>query len=336
MKTYKCKGCYKRCEARIDLPDGQVPEVCLLGGDASWQKIEESDRSDTAELPEKEPLPKLTVESLAERGIEWPEKARYAAVNGGGELCASSMARFYENKPGHTAVAWFDPVKQWQAWPIPGKWDASDWTNSLIERPAVVKAKLPEWCRVGVHVDGYCKEMRIEKISDEGVLLVEVGIDHHNCMPATFESLKNNFKPVYKKSVPEETPEKELPEWCQVGAWCRNLDIGWYGVIRQIDDERLAVTIPDHLIDGEARYDWWNVAKVIPARVRPWMFEEAPPFVKTMENSDYQACCWYLNGSHGEKVSYWCRVDNIITTDEMAQKFTQLNGLPCGVLEVVE
>jgi hypothetical protein len=51
---------------------------------------------------------------------------------------------------------------------IPGKWDASDWQKSLIERPA----KLPEWRKVGEYGYDYASGyFKIIKIIDGGINL---------------------------------------------------------------------------------------------------------------------------------------------------------------------
>lgn len=192
-------------------------------------------------------LPKLTLEALAEYNIEWPEGARYAAVNGGGELCAKGVARFYENKPDRTAVAWFDPVKQSQAWPIPGVWDASDWTESVIERPAV-KPKVPEWCVVGAWVwwsgneelaflEGFGKIIEIN--SADGSVLIEfpgtggdkVWSDAAKCVearvrPWTFEEAPEHLKVKIKAKTNARYPEDKWAghEEYLILMWCSR---GW-------------------------------------------------------------------------------------------------------------
>lgn len=92
--------------------------------------------------------PKLTAEELARRGIEWPEWAGYAA------LTSYGSADFFETMPKLNIIT-FCPEIGSQHCEIPGKWDASDWKNSLIRRPEK-KAVLPDWCKVGawVYLDG--------------------------------------------------------------------------------------------------------------------------------------------------------------------------------------
>lgn len=78
-----------------------------------------------------EPLPKLTVEALAERGIEWPEWAKWRVVWPDGSLC------MYQNEPELTEYGWRSTGGRWGG--VPGtsnyRWDASDWEHSKIQRP---------------------------------------------------------------------------------------------------------------------------------------------------------------------------------------------------------
>ena len=63
------------------------------------------------------------------------------------------------------------------------KYDASDWQNSLIERPAK-KPELPDWCKVGewcfcLDDDGNCKYFKITKIKDNFIYGEDWDIDYH-------------------------------------------------------------------------------------------------------------------------------------------------------------
>lgn len=85
--------------------------------------------------PDKQ-LPKLTAEVF--NRPDCPEWARYAAVD------KYEKAMWYEDEPKALGGVFWNS-KRGQIKEIPGKWDASDWQNSLIKRPA----KLPGWCKVG-------------------------------------------------------------------------------------------------------------------------------------------------------------------------------------------
>lgn len=88
-----------------------------------------------------EQLPKLTEEVF--NHPDSPEWAMYAAVDKDGE------GWYYEKKPviglSHSFVEIAAKARK-----IDEKFDATDWQNSLIERPQ--KFTLPEWCKVG----GWC------------------------------------------------------------------------------------------------------------------------------------------------------------------------------------
>lgn len=106
-------------------------------------------------------LPKLTAEVFDRP--DCPDWAKFAALGGGGVLT------FYEDKPRMSKDEYPKRWINYDRWyPVEGtKFDASDWKNSLIERPA----KLPEWCKVGewVYIPQIDEYFRIEKI--ESILL---------------------------------------------------------------------------------------------------------------------------------------------------------------------
>lgn len=143
MRKFECKkqDCpYKRCYVELD--ETRIVK-CLNGwtGNPQWNEL----------LEKSEQLPKLTVEALKERGIEWPVWAKIAVVNadGSGAFGDSHIQGIYLNKECFGSVI---PDAVWTKIPG-GKWDNTDWRNSPMERPAAVKfsltTELPEWCRVG-------------------------------------------------------------------------------------------------------------------------------------------------------------------------------------------
>ena len=80
-------------------------------------------------------LPKLTEEVFDRQ--DCPKWAKYAAVDNDGE------GWYYEHKPVVGCSPNFVSIGT-RTRKIDGTFDATDWQNSLIERPA----KLPEWCKV--------------------------------------------------------------------------------------------------------------------------------------------------------------------------------------------
>lgn len=141
MKKYKCTNmeCNYSCELRSDL----FPHKCVC-----WDYIPQ-----WVEMEELTTLPKLTAEVFDRP--DCPEWANWAAVDSCGD------AYFYAGKPQANSERWSDPVLL--DFFYIGKFDATDWRNSLIERPA--KA-LPEWMKEGEWVCYYeGKEYKYFKVA---------------------------------------------------------------------------------------------------------------------------------------------------------------------------
>lgn len=116
--------------------------------------------------PEKS-YPKLTEEVFARP--DCPEWAQYAAVD------ADGMVALFEHRPKISLVGnWWDRVEKYC--PLDGRYDSSNWRNSLIERPA----KLPDWCKVDAmgwhkrcgyfkvtYIDDVAKRVDIQQVGDK-------------------------------------------------------------------------------------------------------------------------------------------------------------------------
>lgn len=104
-------------------------------------------------------LPKLTAEVF--NRPDCPEDAKIIIVNQNGS------AHFGSFTSAHTACGgWVgEGYGKWTS--IPGKYDNSDWQNSLIERPT----RLPDWCKVGkwVWATTFKKYFKIERLDKVGV-----------------------------------------------------------------------------------------------------------------------------------------------------------------------
>lgn len=123
--------------------------------DRHYCKWEKYDDGKVANLqPEVAILPKLTAEVFDRP--DCPEWAKYAAV----DKCRKAM--WYNGKP-KVIGSLFWSSQRGESKEITGKYDASDWQNSLIERPA---AKLPDWCKVGkwVYYRGYRKIIEVNAL----------------------------------------------------------------------------------------------------------------------------------------------------------------------------
>jgi hypothetical protein len=105
------------------------------GEEVNWQEVKEEPTTKSSQLP------KLTAEVF--NRTDCPEWARYAAVNDNG------TGTYFENEPEYDGYlgCWLRTDKRADI--IKGKFDSSDWQNSLIERHT--KA-LPDWCKEGKQV----------------------------------------------------------------------------------------------------------------------------------------------------------------------------------------
>ena len=179
MKKWKCEKCIgKPCILEIDVYD--PPKGCPVNwhNDATWEKI--TDKSE-------QKLPKLTADVF--NRPDCPEWAKYAAVDESGEVWVFSV------KPtiNVSDELWCCSTKSANCTSLLFKADASDWQNSLIERPA----KLPDWCKVGAWCyclddDGNPKYFKITRIEDGFIYGEDWDIDYHfvrqaRIRPWTFE-----------------------------------------------------------------------------------------------------------------------------------------------------
>lgn len=148
--------------------------------DRHYCKWEKYDDSKVANLqPEVAKLQKLTDEVF--NRPDCPEWANYAAVDKDG------TARFHADEPIVPTMLdgeWWCSIGNDSL--IDGKFDATDWQNSLIERPT---AKLPDWCKVGewcycLDDDGKCKYFKITKIKDNYIYGEDWDIDYHHIRQA--------------------------------------------------------------------------------------------------------------------------------------------------------
>lgn len=88
-------------------------------------------------------LPKLTAKVFDRP--DCPDEATFAIVYQNGSA-AFMRGNYYDIRPAGKGWEYSRSSGVYQLCEIPGNWDASDWQNSLVERPA--KA-LPDWCKVG-------------------------------------------------------------------------------------------------------------------------------------------------------------------------------------------
>lgn len=148
MKKWFCKNehCTGRCVIE-NVNEWMIPCICpyISSYDPQWVEMD-----GTEPVAESNQLPKLTAEVFDRE--DCPEWANWAAVDSCGD------AYFYMEKPQANSQRWNDSVRC--DFYYIGKFDASDWQNSLIKRP-VKETKLPEWVEIGGYVydarNGYGK-----------------------------------------------------------------------------------------------------------------------------------------------------------------------------------
>lgn len=167
MTKFECKG----CDYRHVIESEQKPCRCVLWWDKEpdWAEVAEpgpdEERcgicgkiikiTDAAQDVEagwccKEhyddettsPLPKLTT-AVFERP-DCPDWARFAAVEKNGS------ATWFDKQPVALSGCWSHDQYMLKARSIGRNFDATDWLNSRVERPA--KPELPAWCKVGAWV----------------------------------------------------------------------------------------------------------------------------------------------------------------------------------------
>ncbi len=127
-----------------------------------------------------------------------------------------------------------------------------------------------------------------------------------------------------------ETPAPELPEWCKVGVWVWNDEIG-YGKIEQ--EPRTGELLV--FFGGGTRA--FEAERYKEARIRPWNDDELKSKVGKvfeMGNGDLTLCLGYqrdrgaLHFAGKGPFSYSAKI--------LAKSDWKLDGSPCGVLEHYE
>lgn len=147
MRKFECNYCSKPCVLTFDSTSGDVPRFCpyLTIQPTKWHEVKEDSAENAHTINEQfrnsEQLPKLTVEVFDRPNC--PEWAKYAAVNADGSV------RVFLNNPTHQwRNYWYDPKSYWEeTLEHSDKYDATDWHNSLIERPKK-QEQLPDWVKV--------------------------------------------------------------------------------------------------------------------------------------------------------------------------------------------
>jgi hypothetical protein len=186
MRKYQCNACgIHICTAEYQ-GGGDVPFKCTGINNVyykpQWKEVAE--------------LPKLTAKVF--NRPDCPAWAQYAAVDINGIAC------FYDKKPKCDNIQLWLSGENGEHFMVirRKKYDASDWQNSLIERPAPV----PEWCKIGGFV--YLKALQIYKkieSAEELNHISEQGYWKSCCQarlrPYNADEMKELVGKVYESSV---------------------------------------------------------------------------------------------------------------------------------------
>ena len=310
--NYKCGNCFKtKKEAK-----------------AAAEKVKELLLSLHEQVTDCNQLPKLTVEVF--NHPECPKWARYAAVD------ESGNAYWYASLPKNEIYAlthqcvWHNESKNFEM--IPGKFDASDWKNSLIERPSKNRPKLtaevfdrpdcPKWAKYAVvDCDGYAwwyKDVPTRSAGGKWFCDDTYWKGTHGIWDAS--DWQNSLL---------ERPSKDLPDWCKVGEWCYCKDDDGNDKYFKITETK-----------GEYLYgNDWDIAVSFtkPARLRPYNADELRGLVGKVvtneEGNDY--LCTVFNRATDNSVAV-VDIDTWVCAEYMLEHGYTINGKPCGVLEHFE
>lgn len=137
---------------------------------------------------------------------------------------------------------------------------------------------------------------------------------------AAAEKVKALLLSLYDNSetLQDSIQDKQLPDWCKVGEWVWCIDSEEYAKIKSIDDNGTLYFNDDKYHNVYAR----------PARLRPWMPEEAIGKVV------YVSKCYYLITSADEFMAK--AGAEFIRLDKLAERYFQPDSSPCGKLEHLE
>lgn len=312
MKKWKCLENGKKCGGKepciIDAitTKARMPERCPYGfGSTEWEEVA---------APQ---LPKLTAEVF--NRPDCPAWAKFAAADENG------CAYWFRNKPFEMNNGMWGGGANCR---IDGRFDASDWQHSLIERPAKREFKVGDAVRVNCdECKMHGKICRVSAINQfDGKIQVEFP-----------PSAVGWYAPEELELVePANHEEPPVPDWCKVGAWVWISMIGGNGIkyrkIKAIDNTGW-INFSGGFCDGIK-----NAGVVfIQARIRPWTFEEAPETVRVVEGGARTVL--YLSNevvSQGTFFYFSMQSRDTIDAEWMSKNMVQLDGSPCGVLEHIE
>lgn len=146
---------------------------------------------------------------------------------------------------------------------------------------------------------------------------------------------KANWHKVEEQKRDSSAPK--MPEWCKVGAWVWFRGDKFFGY----DPEYLKITAigyngKENVIDCGKKINF-PLSVVKQARLRPWTYKEAPETLKVISKCEpEQMICLFLASRNKHSVQYTTLPAWYIDVKILMDKYLQLDGSPCGVLEHYE
>ena len=136
----------------------------------------------------------------------------------------------------------------------------------------------------------------------------------------------------------ERPKKKTLPEWCKVGEWvCYPKQASFkkkYGKIQKISKDSSGIFLSIKSANDSVVF---NSKDILPARIRPWTFEEAPFMIKCKKNDSrhpFAVATLSYDGTFYTMPN--CCLNSTIPLSDIAQHYTQSNGSPCGIFQHLE
>lgn len=138
--------------------------------------------------------------------------------------------------------------------------------------------------------------------------------------------------------------EKRLPNWCKIGAWVWHKPHNAFAKITSITENYVEwkyippVQYGNGTVQSTAGNIRYMAEDLSHAYVRPWTFEEAPVLLKVRNrNGEFDILYLeYQSADDGaDQFMYFSqRNEEDLVLGTVAEEFIQLDGSPCGVLEV--
>lgn len=252
MRKFECKGCENHCVTTMKTIECS-PSFCLYDTiKVNWYEVMDSAENTQTTVDSKQ-LPKLTVEVFDRP--DCPGWAEYAVVNYKGRLS------FFSDKPKFEG----EDYGCWSCSYAKSKhidntnFDASDWQNSLIERPKK-QEQLPDWCKVDETYYDYGAQhyFKVTGIDDEKS---EVSINWEPNMAAEVISY-SIFKEFARPARKRQFNDKEMldlvgkvlsstcGEWRSLIIWASGEEVQTY----YRSYRAYTLTDDDYTIDGKPCY----------------------------------------------------------------------------------